>query len=163
MTFLNELIKSYGSIITKWTCLNDKNGENILISKMKDVSIAVEIGTHFGVSSCVMAKNCDKLYTFDVIDNSIKYEIWEKFGINNIKFYHIKDDKEKIDILNELTFDFAFIDGNHNDVIQDINGCKKCGKILLHDYNNRWNVKKQADTLLNNIEKIDEFGYWEYK
>ena len=108
----------------------------------KDIKIktVVEIGTHKGISAAYMKQFCSKVFTFDVEDYPQKYKAWEDLGVSNRIFYYTINNRQDIkNILAKIKFDFAFIDGSHTweDVRQDFDLVKHCGKVLFHDVNKK--------------------------
>lgn len=105
--------------------LNDKKPARIL-----------EIGTLKGVSSAYLSLFAD-VTTLDIKHYPETDILWEYIGSKDkIDFRLVRDDEHKAEIVNDLDFDFAFIDGMHSyeSVKSDFNLVKKCGKVLFHDY-----------------------------
>ena len=106
--------------------------------------VCVEIGSFHGVSASILAEYFDVVHTFDITeqgggyykDVDIKFDIWDYLNISDkIKFHLINNDKEKAEILKQIPYNFAFIDGQHKGgVDKDFKLLKDCGKILFHDY-----------------------------
>lgn len=136
---------------------------------VKKVNTIVEIGTNYGISTVLLSKYAEKVYTFDIEDFAVKKEIFEMFGVKNVIFYKIKNDKEKEEILKNLKFQFAFIDGNHFEIPTDYKLLNHCGKILFHDYETGWikenfrtSVVRYINTLIKDVKEIVEpFAYLE--
>ncbi|MHA2013359.1 MAG: hypothetical protein ACTSWG_13395 [Candidatus Helarchaeota archaeon] len=139
--------------------------------------IAIESGTFHGVSAALLADYFDEVHTFEiergyVKDKTLHDKVWQYLGISNkIHFHLIKNDKEKLNILKDLNWNFGFIDGNHTCGTRiDFELFNKCGRILFHDYNSKkaktqkglWKaVYDYINTLSNNIVYIDEpFVVW---
>jgi len=104
----------------------------------KDVKVKtiVEIGTFRGISAAYMAQFAKTVFTFDIKDCPEKYKVWEDLGIKDrIKFYLIKNSKDIRQILNNIKFDFAFIDDDHEyqTIKEHFPLVSGCGKVLLHD------------------------------
>jgi len=140
----------------------------------KPINTLVEIGTHEGLSTVHLADFCKKVVTFDRRDYLMKYKLWYDYNKQkNIEFHLIKNDDEKRELLKDLDFDFAFIDGDHQaGVIMDFELVKKCGRVLFHDYNN--DNPRIAELYHHIIDLVDslpkdevEFGanlaFWEKK
>ncbi len=178
MTIKQQIIDLYGNDFIRRSALNLPNGENEISRFMNgDIKVAVEIGTLRGCTSVVMSKYCDKLYTFDLKSGQIenrdwqskdnRYSLWNKLGINNIELILINNDKEKEKIIDNLEFDFAFIDGDHSfeGVKKDFDIVKKCGRVLFHDYDARLNQPCYVRDFINTIkygkfEYTIDFAYW---
>lgn len=143
----STLIEKYGPRALKRSALNIRNGDEVIKSFIDEINpkTIVEIGTYKGFTTAFMSQFCDKVITFDLVDgrveqvndNSIKRQaLWDDLGIKNIHQHLVKNNKEKAEIINNLDFDFAFVDGGHqyHEVSLDFNLVKKCGNVLLHDY-----------------------------
>ena len=143
--------------VSKWCALRD-GGEEVIESILKplELNTVVEIGTFQGVTSVLLAKYCKKLITIDIHSQADRYAIWDSMKIDNIDSYIVRDDAEKAEILKDIDFDLAFIDGNHNNVIPDIEMCRKCGRLLFDDYDDRWGVKKGIDATLSGFKVINK-------
>lgn len=153
-----------------------------------DFNIAVEIGTYKGLSTVVLASKANTVYTFDVYDWKEKDFIWSSFGVKNkIKSFILGELKSKdmnikglsgwtvvgnyidqeasrkniSEILKNLVFDFAFIDGWHDyeNIKKDFEIVKKCGKVLFHDYSRYLGIQKFCDEI--KAKPIECFAYWE--
>ncbi len=129
------------------------------------IKIIVEIGTFQGVSTAYMARFAENIFTFDIEDYPKKYKIWKDFKIiNKIHYFTIKNRKEIKNILKNIKFDFAFIDGNHSykNVKADFELVKHCGKVLFHDtnYPEQPDVKKFVEEIGAKI--IGNIAYWIY-
>lgn len=139
------------------------------ILKMFPISgkkIAVETGTFHGVSACVLAKHFDEIHTFDIIeehggyykDSDLKFKIWDYFGVSDkIHFHLINSDSEKKEILKDINYDFAWIDGMHKGGVDvDYELLKKCGRILFHDYEpKKCKDGNMYDYVVNFIDSIE--------
>lgn len=147
-------------------------------------NIAVEIGTYKGVSTAYIAQFANKVYTFDIRDYPEKYKVWEDLKVKDkICYYTIKGKNENFlgefepernrlnikNILGNIKFDFAFIDGEHNykAVKDDFEMVKKCGRVLLHDANHPNVDKQEGYKGINRFAKeigalfIGNIAYWE--
>lgn len=181
------LLYEYGMRYIRHSAIADPSTEAIFRSFLRGKTIrkAVETGTHFGVSACILAHYAERVATMDInqFDNEAEV-LWKSLRITDKIDYYIlggkDDEKEKRLVLNEVgEFDFAFIDGNHRDgVILDWNLLKSCGRVLFHDYftdpriipgmRPEWGAKISpfildlVDSLPQNEVTIREpFAYWE--
>ncbi len=109
----------------------------------RDYPTVLEIGTYRGVSAAAMAQYCRQVITVDLLqgkreangEHFDRYEFWESLGIENVLLILVEDDLDKAEKLADLTFDFAFIDGDHGPgVAKDFELVKRCGRVLFHDY-----------------------------
>jgi len=149
--------------------------------KNTKIDTVVEIGTYRGISTAYIAQFVNKVYTFDVIDYVEKYKVWDDAEVRNkITFYLIKGrygnviknhegefpaNPKAIDIkpiLDNIKFDFAFVDGRHSygNVKADFELVKKCGRVLFHDVAPKFSpIHKFA--LEVKLKIIGNIGYWE--
>ncbi len=177
------LIDKYGPKALKRSALNIRNGAEIIADVMqKDkITTAIEIGTYRGFTSAIMSQYCKELYTFDLKHGRIEQvkdihpeqaeiarsELWKDLGIHNIHLALIEDDIEKARILEHMKFDFAFVDGAHDETVKnDFELVKKCGRVLFHDYDDSGcKAKNHVYDFINTLPKdevevIDIFAYW---
>jgi hypothetical protein len=154
--------------------------------KGKKINVALEIGTYNGISTSLMSEYADHVITIDILDNKIKYKVWDYLGIRHkIFFYHIKNEDEKEKLIKGLNFDFCFIDGDHcHYTYSDWMMARKCGKVLFHEYWEKqypvWDLvrslpkeeievfkmphhilNKKGKTILS--KKVIPYAYWEKK
>lgn len=93
-----------------------------------------EVGTWNGLTAVVLSRFFDEVVTVDIAHNSLKHKVIKHLGITNIRCIDIADNKEKAEIAKSLTFDFAYLDGDHaNDTESDFALVKKCGRVLFHE------------------------------
>ena len=142
----------------------------------------LEIGTCRGVSAAVLSEYADSVTTIDLKGNKYDVEgimtlerLWSELGITNIKKIQVKNDIEKIGIIESLDFDMAFVDGNHGyPMLLDWLLVKRCKNVLFHDYGgNHINdpndikycpVKDLVDTLPKDEIMIKGlFAFWNEK
>lgn len=142
------------------------------------VKTAVEIGTFMGVTTAFMSQFCEMVYTVDLLDGAVERmeregwknnfyrgTMWEKMGVESkIWFQPVKCNHSKERFLKKVDFDFAFVDGGHgyDDVRFDFELVKRCGRVLLHDYDKGKAVAQFVDDT-GGFEIIDNFAYWEEK
>ena len=87
----------------------------ILMEKLNPKTI-IEIGTYKGLSTAVLASIAEKVYTFDIEYQPITKEIWRLLDVNEKIEYRIIEDISEIKIyLENIKFDFAFMDAEHQD------------------------------------------------
>jgi len=97
----------------------------------------LEIGTYQGITAAVLAEHADHLITLDFAPQPICGEVWDFFGARDkIEQVIVRDDSHKCEVVRNLNFDMAFIDGSHSRacVIFDFAITKGCGCLLFHDY-----------------------------
>lgn len=180
MTIKDQIIKLYGPKYLRKSLVNIRDGEGVLagIIKKEKPKTVLEIGTYKGIGSAVIAGQCEKVVTIDLIngkaelnnDSDVRYHLWEKLNIHNIDFIPVKDDTQKRAVIKNLKFDLAFIDGDHSSagVVRDFNMVKHCGKVLFHDYDlsaraKRNDVYEFVNNLYEGVEINDIFALWKGK
>jgi len=88
-----------------------------LIEKLKP-KIVIEIGTYKGLSTAVLASIAEKVYTFDIVHQSCARDIWVALNVNRkIRYVIIQDIYEIGACLEDIKFDFAFMDARHHDYV----------------------------------------------
>lgn len=101
-----------------------------LLDKTGPFGTAIEIGTHKGLSSAVIAEYCRVLYCLDIQDMPERDKIWKALEVKNTLFRCVDDDTHKAQVIwmlaEEHTIDFAFIDGDHTyaGALSDLELCK---------------------------------------
>ncbi len=109
----------------------------------KGYRTALEIGTYRGVSAAEISQFCDRVITIDLKHGKIeradeqhdRRAFWASLGITNIELHLVADDREKAALIAGLEFDFAFVDGAHDETVNnDFALVKRCGNVLFHDY-----------------------------
>ena len=148
-----------------------------MIVARKPIDQFLEIGTHEGLATSFLTQFCKHIDTIDIRDYYIKYKFWYHYKLNKIIDAHVcKSDEAKTALVKTLKFDFAFVDGDHQEgVLLDWNIVKHCGRVLFHDYKvgkqypERYkDVYKHIINLVDSLPKdeviIDApFAYWEKK
>jgi len=153
-----------------------------------DFKTVVEIGTYRGFSTAILASKADMVYTFDVKYQPETQWVWGTFGVKDkIKYFVIGESKFKDkdikdfefhyaqdnivdhqasrnkikEIIKDLDFDFAFIDGNHTykDVKADFEVVRRCERVLFDDANFREISRFCREIKVKRIGLT--FGYWQ--
>lgn len=172
-----RIIAAYDQHMLKRSALSIRDGEGVFREIMGSGRYrnVLEIGTYRGVGAAAMSQFCERVMTIDLKFGRMeqlgeKYDrraFWEKLGIKNIDLFLVKDDAEKAKLVKSLEFDFAFIDGAHDQTVRDdFNLVKRCGTVLFHDYDRR-SLKEQnyvcdfVDSLpKSHIKVYDLFALW---
>lgn len=93
-----------------------------------------EIGSWNGLTALVLARYFDRVVSVDIAHNAVKREIIDALGVRNIEFIDIADNAAKKNVAERLTFDFAYVDGNHaDDTAADFALVRRCGRVLFHE------------------------------
>ena len=149
MGSLVERIESlHGESVLRKSALRIRRGAEIFEKILSGAGYrtVVEIGTFRGCSAAVLSRYCDKVVTLDLKHGQLeqhntpfdRISFWRSLGIDNIELRLIEDDTEKAELLGSLDFDFAFVDGAHDETVKDdFELVKKCGHVLFHDYDDR--------------------------
>lgn len=122
----------------------------------------VEIGTFNGITAICLSKYFKEVVSIDVLPNTMKHEIAQFAGVKNIRFVDIADNNQKREFLKDLSFDFAYVDGDHqNDTQLDWDLVNRCGRVLFHEYwENQPSVKRLVDKIVPR-KTFGKFAYWE--
>jgi SAM-dependent methyltransferase len=170
--FLEKLTNRFGyNEVIRNSCLDPAlrvhgNAGEILwkFVNRKPTEVILEIGTFRGLSTAYLAQFVRKIYTIDVIDEPLKYDIWDYLGVRDkIVFLKVDSEEMKKAIISNLKFDLAFVDGEHFDPYPegDFNLVKHCGRVIMHDYVKEFpDVIRFVDTL-ESKEIVGCFVYWE--
>jgi predicted O-methyltransferase YrrM len=148
--FGQRIADMYGASVLHKSVLSIRDGggvfERVLGSgRFKTV---LEIGTYRGVSAAEMSRYCERVITIDLKHGKLermgetwdRQEFWRSLGVENVELQLVNDDAEKAALINGLEFDFAFIDGAHDDpnvIRRDFELVKRCGTVLFHDVDSR--------------------------
>jgi hypothetical protein len=108
-----------------------------------------EIGTWNGLTAAVLSRHFRRVVSVDIIHNAAKREVLRHLDIRNVECIDIIDNKHKKQVCDELTFDFAYLDGNHTDDTQiDWDMTKRCGNVLFHE---AWPFQRPVFDLLQSL------------
>lgn len=179
----DRIVELYGPKMLRKSALNIRGGAGVFerVLDGKGYSTALEIGTYRGIAAAEMAQYCERVVTIDLEygkleKNGEKFDrnaFWRSLGIGNITFLPIRDDAHKKVLVDALYFDFAFIDGAHDETVRDdFNLVKRCGRVLFHDADdNRLRAHKAgasncvyefiATLPKEQVEFMDIFAMWQ--
>ena len=147
---------------------------DVLEKRNQRYSAALDIGTARGMSALILAHWADHVYTIDIYKSEWVPRIWEEAGVADriTSFVVINDPpgKKKAKVIAKITFDMAFIDGNHcrGGVLLDYKLAKRCGLLLFHDYPKAYHGADGAGWVLGNqaegvVTDMRPFAWWEAK
>ncbi len=129
----------------------------------------LEIGTFHGITAVILSQFFDRVICVSLDDNKaklMKHDIVKFLGIDNIRFFDIANNDEKVKLVNQMDFDFCYSDGDHtNDTLLDFDLVKRCGRVLFHEY---WPIQVPVWNLVNSLPQdeimranYDCFAYWQ--
>ena len=144
----DKIIALYGKGMLKRSVISIRGGAGVLTELLcaGRYKTVLEIGTYRGVGAAEMSQYAEKVITIDLKHGKLerqgekhdRQEFWKSLGIDNIEFHAVKNDAEKADLVNSLEFDFALIDGAHDQTVRnDFELVKRCGTVLFHDFDPR--------------------------
>jgi predicted O-methyltransferase YrrM len=177
MTLASKIIELRGPDYLRRSVLSIRDGGGVFEKLLagKGYKTILEIGTYRGVSAAEMSQYCEKVITIDLKRGRMenlgetpdREGLWRDLGISNIELHLVKNDREKAALVNGLEFDFAFVDGAHDQTVRDdFELVKRCGKVLFHDVDSRG--KPELDYVYDfvmslpkeQIEIHDIFALW---
>lgn len=185
-TEMRDKIESlHGASTLRKSALNIRGGAGVFerVLAGKDYRTALEIGTYKGCAAAEIAQYVERVITIDLKRGKLeqngetfdRYAFWNSLGVRNIELRLVENDKEKAELIAGLDFDFAFVDGAHDQTVKnDFDLVKKCGNVLFHDADdNRLRAGKSGvanyvyeflQTLpQDQLEFIDIFAMWTNK
>jgi len=173
----DRMVERFGHGVLKRSALNLSGGEEVFdkVLKGKGYNHIVEIGTYKGAAAAYMSQYANKVTTFDLNHGRLeqlndpfsRQELWSYLGIDNVYLVLVDDNKDKFYYLRSMDFDFAFIDGAHDEtVMNDFENVKRCGHVLFHDYADRGQpCLNHVYDFVNSLPKeqiqiMDGFALW---
>ncbi len=126
-----------------------------------------EVGTWNGLTAVLLSQRFEEVVTVDIAHNAAKHEILKCLGIKNVRCVDIGMNSDKADVLRGLTFDCAYLDGNHaEDTEQDFDLVKHCGRVIFHEC---WPFQEPVWRTVNALPQNQVtyggscFAYWDAK
>ncbi len=112
---------------------------DVLEQRGRRYGTILEIGTAHGSGTAMLAHFADKVTSIDVTRWRAVDAVMGVAGQDvrdRIDFRVVKDNAAKAALVGDITFDLAFIDGDHHaaEFKIDFDLCKRCGVLLCHDY-----------------------------
>jgi SAM-dependent methyltransferase len=154
-----------------WSALSVAGNEQIFIESLstKSVNTVLEIGTHYGVTAAFFAELGYNVITIDIERSDMAVDLWKRLNISDKITYHIVDNNiEKINVILQYDFEFAFVDGDHRSgqVKIDFDAVKKCGNVLFHDYVHGYSGFEGTAEVVDSLPKkqikvMGDFALWQ--
>lgn len=173
----DKIIALHGSDILHKSIISIRGGAGVLTELLQGgkYKTVLEIGTYRGVGAAEISQYVDRVITIDLNYGKLeklgekhdRFAFWRSLGANNIEFIGVEDDADKARIVNSLDFDFALIDGAHDETVKnDFELVKRCGNVLFHDFDRRG--RRELDYVIDFIETLpkhqltpmDIFAMW---
>jgi hypothetical protein len=114
----------------------------------------VEIGSFNGLTAFVLSRRFTRVVSVDIVDRDIKHQIKKFLGCDNVHFHTLSShspSQHKANILRDLEFDAAYVDGNHKDDTEfDFGLVQRCGRVLFHEY---WEPQPAVKNLVDELAK----------
>lgn len=173
----DRIVALHGRHVLKRSILSIREGAGVMEHFMagRGVRTALEIGTYRGVGAAEISQFAERVITIDLVHGRMeqlgekwdRQAFWRSLGIENIELRLVRDDAEKAELIRSLDFDFAFVDGAHDErVRQDFELVRRCGRVLFHDVDSRG--KPELDHVFNfvmslpkhELEQRDIFALW---
>lgn len=177
-TMKGRILEKFGAVGLKRSILNLGDAEKAIAEIMAGhrYNTILEIGTYKGVSAALLSQYCDQLITIDLGHGRLeetdpgwsRAALWDYLGCKNIKLVLLESPDDKTLIVENLKFDFAFIDGAHSydGVREDFALVNQCGRVLFHDYDDSGVPEKNyvydfVNTLPEGVQVFDNiFALW---
>lgn len=178
MSVRQRIVGLCGEQVLRRSALNIRGGAGVFerVLSGRGYRTAIEIGTYRGCATAEIAQYVESVVTIDLRRGKLelageKFDrlgLWKALGIKNIQLCLVDDDADKAQLLRNIDFDFAFIDGAHQReaVELDFSLVKRCGRVLFHDYDRR-GVPGQDDVyeFVNSLPRkeiavMDIFALW---
>lgn len=173
----DKIVALHGQHALKRSILSIREGGGAMefFLSGKGVRTALEIGTYRGVGAAEISQYVDRVITVDLHHGRLeqlgekwdRQAFWRSLGIDNIDLHLVHNDAEKAALIEALEFDFAFVDGAHDERVRDDFALvKRCGQVLFHDVDSRG--KPELDHVYNfvmslpraQLQFMDIFALW---
>lgn len=173
-----RIMALHGGSVLKRSALSIRGGAHVFEQLLsgKGYATALEIGTYRGVAAAEMSQYVERVVTIDLkqgkLENSgenfDRLSFWASLDLKGrVDLFLANDNEDKRNFVETLSFDFAFIDGAHDQTVKDdFEMVKHCGRVLFHDYDRRGTPEKDyvydfVNTLpKEQVQVIDIFAYW---
>lgn len=148
--YLFEIYKQFGMPYLRRSSVFHGLGTFLKDNNVKG-KVCLEVGTWNGLTAAILSRHFELVVSLDIAHNKEKYAVIHHLGLKNIKCIDIEDNNEKAKIIKKHSFDFAYLDGNHeHDTFFDWGLVKHCGRVLFHE---AWPHQKPVWELLESLPK----------
>lgn len=127
----------------------------------------VEIGSCKGLTALLLAQRFKEVVSIDIVDDPDREAIARHCKVKNIRFVTVSGNDEKARVIDGLTFDAAYVDGDHaRDTATDFALVKRSGCVLFHEY---WQAQPPVFNLVNSLKSSglvvtkDKLALWKSK
>ena len=172
-----RIVDLFGQHALKRSILSIREGGGVMEHFLsgRGMRTALEIGTYRGVGAAEISQFVDRVITIDLHHGRLEQlgeswnrrHFWSSLGIDNIDLRLVHNDAEKAELIRSLEFDFAFVDGAHDERVRDdFELVRRCGRVLFHDVDRRG--KPEKDHVYNfvmslprhELQFMDIFALW---
>jgi predicted O-methyltransferase YrrM len=176
--FKKRAIEFGGAGVFKRSALNIRDGAGVFerVLGSGEYRTILEIGTYRGLTAAYLANFCDRVITIDLFHGRMeqlresfdRVTFWRHMGVaDKIELKLVQNDEIKTSVVQDLDFDFAFVDGAHDRTVAlDFSLTRRCGNVLFHDADDNGpgksnHVHEFIRTLpKHEVEFIDIFALW---
>lgn len=131
---LLNIFRAFGAEPFRRSSVLEGFNEFLFVHRL-DGARCVEIGTWKGLTALVLARYFREVVSIDIVPDPDRERIAAHAGIENVRFVTVPDNYEKARLIDGLTFDAAYIDGDHeNDTVTDFAAVRRCGTVMFHEY-----------------------------
>lgn len=112
--------------------------------------VCLEIGSCKGLTALVLARFFYRVVSIDIVPDPQRMEIADFCGVRNVKFVTVRDNAEKAALVSSLSFNAAYVDGDHaRDTESDFALVRRCGRVLFHEY---WPAQPKVVALVDGLK-----------
>lgn len=111
----------------------------------------VEIGTCKALTAVILSRYFHEVITIDVVVDPQREQVLDLLEIKNVTLVTVKTNEEKYKYIADLSFDSAYVDGDHaRDTDKDFAAVRRCGRVLFHEY---WKSQASVWNLINKLRE----------
>ncbi len=126
-------ILSASALVHGGTAVVGRQAERLRALRLRTI---VEIGTRHGAFAALLSRLAETVFTLDLHQSPHARKLLDFAGAANVVPLLLASDAAKCRLLDALSFDLAFIDGDHSreGAADDFAHTRRCGIVLFHDY-----------------------------